>query len=255
LLDDLKANKWIDPQAVRKLPSFIDVFFYPISTPGLTILTIYVFTPVIFHLIESWLGTILGASRLLLGPTHMLFTIINLIVTVYLIWYFNKCIHQSALGKMRAPEILSTDLGESIVDVAFQLLRIACCLLVCLVPAVVYCWIVERSDWICYLLLACGIGLMPMALLATTMFSSLCALNPILIISSICTTFLRYCLVWLALCLPLVIGLGLMIYLPNQADKTLSFILRGVYAYLLLVAAHILGRFYYRNEKKLYWSV
>lgn len=255
MLDDLETNEWIDPQAARKLPSFIDVFFYPISTPGLIILAIYVFTPVICYLIQSGLGAVFGAFRILLMPTTLLFTIINLIVTVYLLWYFNTCIRQSALGRMRAPETLNTDVGEGILDMVMQLFRIACCLLVCLVPAVVYYSIVERSDWICWLLLACGICLMPMALLATAMFGSFYALNPILIISSVCTTFLRYCLVLLALCLPLVIVLGIFICLPNNADKTIGFILRGVYAYLLLVAAHILGRFYYRNEKKLYWSV
>jgi hypothetical protein len=255
LLDDLETNEWIDPQAARKLPSFIDVFFYPISTPGLTILAIYVSTPVIYHLIQSGLGTTFGAFRIILMPARLLFTIINLIVTVYLLWYFNMCIRQSALGRMRAPETLNTDVGEGILEMIMQLFRIACCLLVCLLPAVAYYSIVERSDWICWLLLACGISLVPMALLATVMFGSLCALNPILIISSVCTTFLRYCLVLLALCLPLVIVLGLMNYLPERADKILGFILRGVYAYLLLVAAHILGRFYYRNEKKLYWSV
>ena len=255
MFDDQEAAQWIDPQAARKLPSFIDVFFYPISTPGLIILAIYVFTPVICYLIQSGLGAVFGAFRILLMPTTLLFTIINLIVTVYLLWYFNTCIRQSALGRMRAPETLNTDVGEGILDMVMQLFRIACCLLVCLVPAVVSYSIVERSDWICWLLLACGICLMPMALLATAMFGSFYALNPILIISSVCTTFLRYCLVLLALCLPLVIVLGLMNYLPERADKILGFILRGVYAYLLLVAAHILGRFYYRNEKKLYWSV
>ena len=231
------------------------MFFYPISTPGLTILVIYVSTPVICYLIQSGLGAALGSLRILLAPIQLLSAIINLIVTVYLLWYFNMCIRQSATGRMRAPETLNTDVGEGILEMVMQLFRIACCLLVCLVPAVVYYSIVEHSDWICWLLLACGISLVPMALLATVMFGSLCALNPILIISSVYTTFLRYCLVLLALCLPLVIVLGLITYLPERADKILGFILRGVYAYLLLVAAHILGRFYYRNEKKLYWSV
>jgi len=255
LFDDREAACRIDLQAARKLTSFIDVFFYPISTPGLTILGIYVFTPVIFHLIESGLGTVFGAFRILLMPTQLLFAIINLIVTAYLLWYANTCIRQSALGRTRAPETLNTDVGEGILDMVMQLFRIACCLLVCLMPAVVYYSIVEHSDWICWLLLACGIGLFPMALLATVMFGSFSALNPILIISSVFTTFLPYCLVLLVLCVPLVIVLGLLICLPDNADKTIGFILRGVYAYLLLVAAHILGRFYYRNEKKLYWSV
>lgn len=255
MFDNQEAACWIDPQAARKLTSFIDVFFYPISTPGLTILGIYVFTPVIFHLIKSELGTVFGTFRILWMPTQLLFAIINLIVTVYLLWYFNTCIRQSALGRMRAPETLNTDVGEGILDMAMQLFRIACCLLVCLTPAVVYYSIVEHSDWICWSLLACGILLFPMALLATVMFGSFSALNPILIISSVFTTFLPYCLVLLALCMPLVIVLGLLICLPDNTDKTIGFILRSVYAYLLLVAAHILGRFYYRNEKELYWSV
>ncbi len=255
MFDKQKTTGWSEPQATNPLPSFIDVFFYPISTPGLSILAVYVFTPVIFHLIESWFGTILSSFRLLLTPMHMLSTIVNLIVTVYFLWYFNKCIRQSALGKMRAPETLSTEVSEGIICMVLQLFRIACCLLVCLVPAIAYYSLAERSDWICWLLLGCGISLMPMALLATAMYESFGALNPILIISSICTTFLRYCLVWLTLCILFVIVLGMMIYLPNQADKTLGFILRGIYGYLFLVVAHILGRFYYSNERALYWPV
>ena len=53
MLDDLETNEWIDPQAARKLPSFIDVFFYPISTPGRFILASYVFTPRICDQIPS----------------------------------------------------------------------------------------------------------------------------------------------------------------------------------------------------------
>jgi len=255
LFDNREEACWIDPQAARKLTPFIDVFFYPISTPGLTILGIYVFTPVIFHFIESWFGAALGSFRILLAPIHLLFSIVNLIVTAYLLWYANTSIRQSALGRMRAPETLNADVGEGILDMVMQLCRIASCLLLCLTPALTYYLIIERSDWICWLLLVCGILLFPMALLATVMFGSFAALNPILIISSVCTTFLRYCLVLLALCVPLVIVLGISICLPNNADKTIGFILRGVYAYLLLVAAHILGRFYCRNEKKLYWPV
>ncbi|MHC5060910.1 MAG: hypothetical protein ACYTFK_07490 [Planctomycetota bacterium] len=255
MFDEQKTTKQNNQQAPRPLPSFIDVFFYPISLPGLTVLAVYVFAPVFLHLVESWFDTFFRSFHLLLKPAQMLFAVINLIVTVYFLWYFNKCIRQSALGKTRAPETLSTEVGESIVEMALQLFRISCCLLVCLVPAIAYYSISEHSDWICWLLLVCGISLLPMALLATAMFESLGALNPILIITSICTTFLRYCLVWLTLCVLLAIMLALMVYLPGHADKIIGFILRSIYAYLLLVAAHILGRFYYSNERQLYWPV
>lgn len=221
----------------------------------MTILGIYVFTPIIFYLIELGLGSVFGAFPILLMPTRLLFAIINLIVTAYLFWYLSTCIHQSALGKVRAPETLNRDIGEGIIDIVFVLLRIACCILVCLAPSIAYYSILERTDWLCWLLLACGAVLFPMALLATVMFGSLSALNPFVIIAAVFRTPVRYCLVLLALCVPIAIAGGILICLPNDAGRTVGFLLRGVHAYLLFVVAHILGRFYYRNEQRLYWPV
>jgi hypothetical protein len=165
-----------------------------------------------------------------------------------------------------------------------DLLRTASCVFICVGPSLTYYSITNRLDWICRLLLGCGVFFLPMALLATVMFGSFDGLNPIIIITSIFSTFFRYCLVLSAFCVPMAIAVGLSIGLPKHTVGVfgyvlrgvgtlltfatglpmslpeytigiISFLLRGVYAYLALVAAHILGRFYYRNAEKLYWEV
>lgn len=244
-----------DPEKVRKLPWFIDVFCYPVSIPGLTILGIYVFTPVILSLTISALSAVLGPLSVLLMPLGLVFFIINIIVSAYMFWYFGMCIHESAVGKVRAPETLSGGIDEDIMEMALQLLRIVCCVFVCVGPGLTYYSITNRLDWICWLLLGCGVFFLPMALLAMVMFGSFSGLNPIIIVPSIFSTFLGYCLAVLALCVPVAIAVGILVCLPKGSGTVVVFIMRGMFAYFALVAAHILGRFYYRNAGRLYWEV
>jgi hypothetical protein len=151
-------------------------------------------------------------------------------------------------------------------------------------PGLTYYSITHRLDWILWLLLGLGVFFMPMVLLATVMFGSFNGLNPAIIIPSIFNTFLSYGVVLLAFCVPagiivvvstflpeetvgvfgyilravgttLTFATGLPFSLPEHRIGIISFLLRGVYAYLALVAAHILGRFYYRNKERLYWEV
>lgn len=273
-----------DPEKVRKLPWFIDVFCYPISVPGLTILGIYMLTAVVLRLAGLGLSVVVGYFGFLSMPVVLALAAVDLIVTAYVFWYFGMCIHESAGGGVRAPEILNKNIAEDTFEMVLELLRILSCVFICLGPGLTYYSITDRLDWIYWLLLGLGIFFMPMALLATVMFGSFSGLNPIIIITSIFSTFFRYCLVLLAFCVPVAIAVGLSIGLPKHtvgvfgyvlrgvgtiltfatglplslpAHTTgiISFLLRGVYAYIAFVAAHILGRFYYRNAERLYWEV
>ena len=191
-----------DPETVRRLPWFIDVFCYPISVPGLIILGIFVFTPVILSLIISALSVVLGPLIVLLMPLGFVFFIINIVISAYMFWYFGMCIRQSALGQVRAPETLSTGMQDDFPEMALELLRIVCCVAVCLGPGLIYYSFTKRLDWVLWLLLGLGVFFMPMALLATVMFGSFDGLNPAVIIPSIFSTFLGYCASVLALCVP-----------------------------------------------------
>jgi hypothetical protein len=91
-----------------------------------------------------------------------------------------------------------------------------------------------------------------MGLLAVTMFDSFTGLNPILLVGSIFSTLFYY--------LPLAIvscGVVFCIYflrVPLEENLVLSMLLYPLRVYLLLVWAHLLGRFYWRYEEKLYWD-
>ena len=244
-----------DPGTVRKLPWLIDVFCYPVSIPGLTILGIYVFTPAILSLATSALSAVLGSLSILLMPLGLVFLIINITVSAYMFWYFGMCIRQSASGQVRAPETLNTGMQDDFAEMAMELLRIVCCVAVCLGPGLIYHSLTKRMDRVLWLLLGSGIFFIPMVLLATVMFGSFGGLNPAIIIPSIFSTFLGYCLVVLAFCMPVAIAVGILVCLTKESGAVVTFIMRGVFAYFALVAAHISGIFYYRNKERLYWEV
>lgn len=282
-LEELNAVERPEPDTIRKLPWFIDVFCYPISVSGLTILGIYVFTPVVLDLAGLGLSVV-GYPALLSMLVVLALAAIDLIVTAYVFWYFSMCIHESAVGKVRAPEMLNKIIADDTTDTILDLLRIVSCVFICVGPGLTYYSITHRLDWVLWLLLGSGIFFLPMVLLATVMFGSFGGLNPIIVIPSILSTFFWYWLVLSAFCVPagiivavstflpghsvgvfgyilrgvhtiLTFATGLPVSLPEHNIGIISFLLRGVYAYLALVAAHILGRFYYRNAERLCWEV
>jgi hypothetical protein len=256
-LEESNAVEQTEEGMDRELPWLFDVLCYPASVPGLTILGIYIFLPVVLGLIGSGLNIVFGGFGLILTPVGLVLMGINYIITAYLFWYFSMCIRQSASGQIRAPETLSGAINDDFSEMALQLLLVACCVFICLGLSLAYYWITRRTDWICWLMLGCGVFLLPMALLATVMFGSFTGLNPFIILSSIFSTFFSYCAVVLAFCIPVAIGYGIFIFFlrTESIGAVTGVVVRGVFAYLFLVAAHILGRFYYRNEKKLYWEV
>jgi len=91
-----------------------------------------------------------------------------------------------------------------------------------------------------------------MALLAVTMFDSVYGLNPLILLGSMLSTFPPY--------LGLVLALGALLFLivkTNQAlagDPLLGYAFGFAEYYLALVAAHLVGRFYWRYEEKLNWA-
>ena len=99
-----------------------------------------------------------------------------------------------------------------------------------------------------------GVFFLPMTLLRVVMYDSLAGLNPFIIVWSIFKIFPRYCLVLLFFYLPMV----LFVFMARWVPKDLwggRFILKAANMYLLLVSAHVLGWFYYRNEERLAWPV
>jgi ribosomal protein S27E len=233
-----------EPATQRKLPWIIDIFLYPISTPGLIMLGIFVGVPLLIDILMRLVGTF---AVVLIFPS----VIINIVIRLYLYWYIAECVRDSAMGGIRAPETLSSNPGLS--DMFWQMVSIVGCLVFFLGPAFFYQYFTEKTDTIFWILLAYGIFFFPMGLLAVIILDSSAGLNPILLVGSIFRTFFPYCGLILILCGPCAL-IGKMLS-SSPPSLILSFILFAVFVYTTMVAAHLLGRFYWRYEEKLNWDL
>jgi len=233
-----------EPATQRKLPWIIDIFLYPISTPGLIMLGIFVGVPLLIDILMRLVGTF---AVVLIFPS----VIINIVIRLYLYWYIAECVRDSAMGGIRAPETLSSKPGLS--DMFWQMVSIVGCLVFFLGPAFFYQYFTEKTDTIFWILLAYGIFFFPMGLLAVIILDSSAGLNPILLVGSIFRTFFPYCGLILILCGPCALIDKMLSSSPPSL--ILSFILFAVFVYTTMVAAHLLGRFYWRYEEKLNWDL
>ena len=226
----------------RKLPWFIDIFLYPISIPGLLTMVVIV------------LGQLLtGFIQLFCCFSIILQTIIML----YMFWYFCECIRDSAVGGLRAPETVGNmpGLGEML----WQCLRLVACYIFLFAPMIFYMsWVFisnTKTDVVISLsLLALGTLFFPMGILAVVMFDSIQGANPVLIIRSIASTFFQYCGLVLFL-----YALGILysqiLSVGSQWRITAYILSNIIFIWMLLVAGHLLGRFFWRYKDKLNWEV
>ena len=243
-----------EPVGKRKLPWLVDIFLYPISVPGLTILGIIIGVPLLFRIVV----VLLSILTLRFPPSLVLLTlfavvgfIVRIIIGLYMYWYLCECIRDSAAGGLRAPETMANTPGVG--DMFWQMIKILCCFAFFAAPAFIYFRHTEEIDIIFWSLLAYGVFFFPMGLLAVIMFDSFTGLNPILLVGSIFSTFFQYCgliILFGLLSILVIIPVSILSALPF-----LGFILAIVFIYLLMVTAHLLGRFYFRYQEKLYWEV
>ena len=245
----IKMEK-IEKPPVRKLPWLLDIFLYPTSMSGLINLGIFWILPILLGLI----------ARLM--PIRFIWGIVGFIIGGYMFYYFIECIRDSALGGIRAPENIGNlpDMGDAI----SQSMEIVACAVIFWLPFSAYSiykisWQLNadnydpRTDAIFWLLLGYGIFFFPMGLLALAMFRSSAAFNPFLWIMSILRTFFQYCGLVLFFC---ILGwLVSRIMSSFRGALLFAFIFNAVFVYLAMVGAHLLGRFYYLNSKKLNWEV
>jgi len=136
-----------EPPPERKLPWLIDIFLYPASTPGLTILAITVGVPLLLHLLVK----LLAIWTMVFPPMFvflMLFQILRIMAAIvfflYVYWYFCECIRDSALGGLRAPETAGSTPG--LAELLWPLLRIIACAAFFSLPAVIYLLYVRKPD-------------------------------------------------------------------------------------------------------------
>jgi len=240
----------------RKLPWIIDVFLYPTSMPGLINLGIFWLLPIMLEFI--------GRFTFPICFFRLLIFLAGLVVAGYMYYYFMECIRDSASGGIRAPENIAgmPDMGDAVT----QLMEIVASVVIFWGPLATYLiyQILQQSagsnslyspitDTVFWLLLGYGIFFFPMGLLALAMFGSTSAFNPFLWVASIFSTFFQYCSLVLFFCI-----LGWLVsraVSSFQQSLFFSYLFGAAFIYLAMVAAHLLGRFYYLNCRKLNWEV
>jgi len=233
-----------EPAPERKLPWPIDILLYPVSKPCLITLAIVVIIPFLLNIFA-----------IMVGPFWMIVffpgLVVRIIIGLYFYWYVAESVRDSAAGGLRGPETMGNAPGLG--DMLWQMLQIVGCFAVCFVPLLIYYVRTERIDMVYWSLLGYAAVFFPMGLLAVVMFDSFSGLNPILIVGSILSTFFQYCAM-----VALLFGV---VFLFHKAASVvaesllLSAVLYLARMYLALVAAHILGRFFFRYQEKLNWEV
>ena len=229
----------------RKRPAIVDIFLYPTSIHGLTIIAVIIGIPFIIGLLAS-----------LAGPFGFFITIpgffIMAVIAVYTLWYFCRCVRESADGEHQAPDVLID--APSLGDMGWQCLHVAASLAFFVVPVVAYNIYTEKTDIIFYLLLGYAALFLPMGLLAVVMYNEIMALNPLLLIRSIAKTFFSYIklvILFYLVGLLLFSAIKLFLHLPSLS----SLVKRAALLYLLMIMAHLLGRFYWINKERLEWEI
>jgi len=227
----------------RQFPWPIDVLLYPANTAGLTTLAIVVGIPFLLTVVNRLLGSFLSGAAF----------VIHLLIGLYGGWYLVECIYDSAHGGTRAPP--GFDAG-GLADMKSRMINVVGVFVVFAWPPGIYHIWTHQTDTVFWVLVAWGIVLFPMGLIAMAMLDSSEALNPLLLLGSIRRTFLPY----LGLLLPIASLVGLAWLLPHGPAHQppplwLQAIEQTLGGYAVLVIAHIFGRFYWRYRERLDWGL
>jgi len=173
-----------------RYPWVVERLLYPASVNGMVCIGLVWLVPLLANLINRVLALsgIPGVS--ILGLVLMG---IQFLIGAYFWYYLADCLRDSALGGLRAPNPMerSNDLDGQ--ELIWHVAVILGCLVLCAGPAIGYRIITERIDLVFYLLVTVGVIGFPMMFLAVVMFDSFSALNPLLIIGSMFSTFFPYC--------------------------------------------------------------
>jgi hypothetical protein len=247
VIDQQQESEEIEPAGDRRLPWFIDIFLYPTSMPGLIHLVFFVGAQLVLYFLS------------LLLVFGLLILILRVLIGLYMYWYFTECIRDSAAGRTRAPEAFAT---SGLGDMWSQAQHIIGCYLIFAGPLGFYFLWTQRMDTLFWIFLAYGAFFFPMGLLACVMFDSIRGLNPVLLLGSIFSTFFQYCgLVLLVASIVLAVRFFTRIQGTENMEQNwvsrifLRTLFYGVTLYAIFVTAHLLGRFYWRNQEKLNWEV
>lgn len=217
-------------------------FLYPFKNDGLILLG----AGTVFFLLVNFAAR----SLPLLGLVMTIFG------TGYLISYMQRILSSSAMGEDRMPDWPDFSSWADLVAPFFQFL---CTLVACFAPAILIGIFGSKDEmimkWGHPAAIVFGCVIFPMAFTAVTMFDSLAALNPILIIPSILKIPFAYLLAVTILLVAYATGwvgdryLGMLLPIPIVPGVVSEFL--GLY--LMTVEMRILGLLYWTKKDELGW--
>ncbi len=249
LASDLSLEQRTDDKPKRKLPWFIDMFLYPLNAHGISKLLVY------------WLFPVLIAVVSIFFPPLIL---LYVVFVAYFYCYLTDCVRDSALGAIRATGGISyfPSLGDAFTQF-FQLIALSLAFYLPLLLYIIYVMADSggkvQADELRYSLmfkLLVGLGMLffPMAVLRMVMFDSLFeGLNIFMLIKSIIRTHIYY--LWLAFLFFLLFWFYDYVSAHMHDSIVMGMLSKAFYIYVLMVLAHLLGRFFYVHQKRLDWPV
>jgi hypothetical protein len=243
LADLLQREEPPGEPGVRRLPWLLDILLYPASLSGIIAIVFMAIFPLALGFLP-WI--FFWGSLRFLGPVAAL--------GLYLGWYLAECVYDSAKGGTRAPAVL--DVGDWS-DWWSRVSYLGAVYILFGLPPVVYGGLTGRADAIFWALMVWAIVFLPMGLLAMVIHDSVSALNPLFLLGSIWRVLGPY----LGLLLGTAVLVGLFWRAGGGVDRRLAppivlplfQVLLG--AYMSLVLAHLLGRFYWRYRDRLDWGI
>jgi len=250
--NEITGKSEIKPEPPKPPATLLDVFAFPFSLSGIIHLIIFSLAPLVMYFLQLTLFSFCCYGQL------VAFGLI-ILVAGYFYYYLVHCIIAAAKDERRAPDV--SDDVPTFGDLARRLLLFVTSTIICYLPAIsyiIYCFYHSflgnylNEERLHFFNILCLVGLFfyPMFLLAIAMFDSMTALNPILIVASIFSTFLPYC--GLAL---LFLGIGWLVHFVAEMREYLALLVWAFEVYVIFVCAYILGRFYRRYEERLNWEI
>ncbi len=243
VLAKLRSKPSPEHSGARQLPWAIDILLYPATIAGVTNLAIMVAIPLFLNVLQQ---------MVFLPFLGLPFFLAQLAVGLYATWYWAECIYDSAIGGTRAPGLFDkADVGDMWSRV-FHLLAVY---VIFILPIALYALHGDRNVIIIGVLLAWAIIFFPMGLLAMVVSDGMYVLNPVFLLGAIRRTLLPYAGLLLLIAASGIL-LGLVLGLLMRKGDVLwwagpALLIGG---YLSLIAAHILGRFYWRYGQRLGWD-
>lgn len=175
----------------------------------------------------------------------------------YLTSYMRRVVTSTAMGEQAAPDW--PDLSDFVADIVSPLFQLAVTVLASLLPAILVAMLVPRVGSASEVAvgIACGLGALyfPMAFLAVTMFDSVLAVNPLLVVPSIVKVPGQYFFIVALFGVVLLAAWCGDNYLPKLVPTPIaaSIISTIVQLYLLTIQARAVGLLYLANKERLGW--